>query len=233
MSKIFQFSTISALMSGFESGDFELDTCNNDKLFGIGCSCGVSGELTIVNGKAWEATAKEPVHMLYRDNVPFVQVTDFVMDDSFECCDVDEKNMALILHDKINAKNSFVAVNVHANFETIKIRRPQRRVGEEYESMLEVSDSQEIDCLANISGQLIGFWTPEVYGRISVPGFHFHFLSNDEINSGHVLSYHANKAVIYYQIKDSIEIKNPSSDEYRSMNIDLNNIDALIKKVEN
>lgn len=231
MSKVFQFSTISALMSGFMSGEFKLDGCNNDKLFGIGCSCELNGELTIVKGNVWEATAGESVHILHNKLVPFVQVTDFEIENSFECFNIDEKNMPSIFDGEVNSKNFFVAVNVHAKFERIKVRRPQRS-SSKVRSILDVSNSQEVSTYIDISGQLIGFWTPDVYGRISVPGFHFHFLSDDKTKSGHVLSYKARKALVHYQMKDTIEIKNPSSDEYKNMNIDLNSIDSLIEKVE-
>ena len=36
-------------------------------------------------------------------------------------------------------------------------------------------------------GTLVGLWSPGYAGSFSVPGYHFHFLSNDRQRGGHVL----------------------------------------------
>ena len=39
----------------------------------------------------------------------------------------------------------------------------------------------------DVTGTLVGFWTPEYAGRLNVPGYHLHFLSDDRKFGGHLL----------------------------------------------
>jgi alpha-acetolactate decarboxylase len=39
----------------------------------------------------------------------------------------------------------------------------------------------------NVSGTLVGFWTPEYAKTFNVPGYHLHFLSADHQSGGHLL----------------------------------------------
>ena len=39
----------------------------------------------------------------------------------------------------------------------------------------------------NVTGALVGFWTPEYAGTLNVPGYHLHFLTADRSAGGHVL----------------------------------------------
>ncbi|WP_411813592.1 acetolactate decarboxylase [Erwinia tracheiphila] len=48
-----------------------------------------------------------------------------------------------------------------------------------------------------MKGKLVGFWTSELYGHISVHGFHF--IDEKQQISGHVLFYHAEEAIVSYE----------------------------------
>jgi acetolactate decarboxylase len=48
------------------------------------------------------------------------------------------------------------------------------------------SGQQEFD-FHNVTGTLVGLWSPGFAGSFSVPGYHFHFLSSDRAKGGHVL----------------------------------------------
>jgi len=231
MSKITQYSTIGALMSGHFAGDFSLNTRHSPKLFGLGCSCGISGEITVSKGEFWEATAGESLHHLKDSHLPFLQVTEFEAENSFETTDIDGENLEQLLMEKLPINNIFLAVNVKSCFEEMVIRRPQRDKSQT-RTVKEMADAQQVDTHKAITGQLIGFWTPELFGRVSVPGFHFHFLSEDHKISGHVLSFKAANAVVDYQVKDTIEISNPRSEAYQTLDIDIAELDELISHVE-
>lgn len=231
MSKITQYSTIGALMSGHFSGDFPLNSNHSPTLFGLGCSCGISGELTVCGGEFWEATAGEKLHKLTDCRLPFLQVTEFVAENEFEAKGINEANLDQHLSQQLAIANIFLAVNVKSCFDKVVIRRPQRDETQT-RSVEEMADAQQVDTLTTISGQLIGFWTPELFGRISVPGFHFHFLSEDRRYSGHVLSFKTAEAMVAYQVKTSIEIHNPTSAAFGDLNIDVTKLDELIGNVE-
>ncbi|HCO1252191.1 TPA: acetolactate decarboxylase [Escherichia coli] len=231
MSKITQFSTIGALMAGHFHGECDVRQLTQPATFGLGCSAKLNGELTIFQGTIWEATAGEAIHPLHDHQVPFIQLTDFTPKNRFAVEEIDQDCAAQLLAEQVALDNIFLAVCIEAHFERLVIRRPQRATGAKRD-IHEVADAQQEDTLTDVEGKLIGFWTPELFGRISVPGFHFHFLDTATHQSGHVLSYVAKNATISYEEKSTIEITNPHSQQYKALAIDVSALDKVIAKVE-
>ena len=231
MSKIVQYSTIGALMAGYCRGEYNSGVLDNSHAFGLGCSQGINGELTIFQGKIWEATAGKAPHPLRQKEVPFLQVTQFAPEQTISVSNIDQDNAQQHLNKSIALQNIFLAVCIEATFEHLVIRRPQPSSS----TKRDISDfarTQQEDTLKDIYGYLVGFWTPELFGRISVPGFHFHFIDEARNTSGHVLEFSANKALLSYQEKQTIEVTNPHSNEYKNMTIDLSLLDKSIEQVE-
>ena len=231
MSKIIQFSTIGALMAGYFRGEYDASALKHPDAFGLGCSQGINGELTIFQGKVWEATAGEAPHLLRQEMLPFLQVTEFVPERTASVVNIDQHNAEQHLNQFIPLQNIFLAVCIEATFDHLVIRRPQP-ASDIPRDINDFARTQQEDTLNNINGYLIGFWTPALFGRISVPGFHFHFIDEKRNNSGHVLEFSAKKAILKYQEKQTIEVTNPGSAEYKNMTIDLSSLDKSIEHVE-
>lgn len=234
MSKITQFSTIGALMAGYFQPEQSLESlsCAGTHAFGLGCSAQISGELTIWGGRIHEATAGETLHCLSVETaLPFVQVTPFSPQARHGIGPVTHDSAARALRRFINPDNIFLAVCIEATFDRLVLRRPQRATGGS-RTVDEVAACQKVDHHEAIAGRLIGFWTPELFGRISVPGFHFHFLDHDETISGHVLEFAATEAMLSFEEKTSIEIRNPTDQAFRDHAIDVASLDEMIHRIE-
>ncbi|WP_025840458.1 acetolactate decarboxylase [Asaia platycodi] len=232
MSKITQFSTIGALMAGHFRGEAPLSAFCSHLAFGLGCSAEISGELTIHDGKVHEATAGEALHCLPMEaEIPFVQVTDFVPLQEREVTSVTHENAEAQLSRFIRPDNIFLAVSISGCFEHLVLRRPHRADGGS-RSVDDVAAAQKVDQYERITGRLIGFWTPELFGRVSVPGFHFHFLDETSQISGHVLEFSAQNAVLSFEEKTTIEIMNPASEAFRALEIDVDALDEMIHRIE-
>ncbi|WP_261641103.1 acetolactate decarboxylase [Erwinia mallotivora] len=231
MSKITQFSTIGALMAGHFDGECDTRQFTMPDAFGLGCSANINGELTIYQGVFWEATANEAIHHLHDYHVPFIQLTDFNPEKKFSVEAINQDCAAKLLGEHVVLDNIFLAICIEANFDRLVIRRPQRAEETERDIHM-VADAQQEYTLTDVNGKLIGFWTPELFGRISVPGFHFHFLDTVTQQSGHVLSYSARNATVSFEVKPTIEITNPHSEKFKELVIDLSAMDQIIAKVE-
>lgn len=233
MSKIVQFSTIGALMAGHIQGEQAFARLRCGCNFGLGCSAGLNGELTIYDGTAYEATAGKTVEALgFEDRVPFIQLTDFQPEQEYLIDHVHHKNIYEYLKKFTQPDNIFLAVSLEGVFEQITFRRPYSAPEGQKRDVREIAASQKIDTHQYIAGRLIGFWTPELFGRIAVPGFHFHFLDESNQISGHVLEFYMNQAQLSFEEKQTIEVTNPSSKSYKDTKIDVNMLDDMIQKVE-
>lgn len=232
MSKIIQFSTIGTLMSGYCRGERYLSDICCCKTFGLGCSEEINGELTIYEGITYEATAGEALHKLTEQTmVPFLQITAFNPQNIYSVSDITHKNAYEILSQFIQLDNIFLAVSVEGMFDHLMIRRPHRiKAGNR--DIHQITNTQKVDKHKMLEGRLIGFWTPELYGRISVPGFHFHFIDKSKKISGHVLEFHAQQASLAFEEKETIEITNPTSTLYKKIKIDIDQLDDIINRVE-
>lgn len=233
MTKIIQFSTIGALMAGHVQGEQAFAKARCGCNFGLGCSANLNGELTIYEGKAYKATAEQDLEMLADEaKVPFIQLTDFNPQQEMLVEHVHHKNIYECLKRFIQLDNVFLAVSLQGIFEQVTFRRPYSASMDKIRDISTVAAEQKIDTHQYIAGRLIGFWTPEIFGRISVPGFHFHFLDESNEHSGHVLEFFMNQAQLSFEEKQTIEITNPSSRSYKEMSIDVNMLDDLIQTVE-
>ncbi|MBF7688088.1 acetolactate decarboxylase [Acinetobacter rathckeae] len=231
MNKIYQFSSIGALMSGYFKPDqnvYEVCTCSS---IGLGCSELLNAEVTIVNGIVYTATAGRPTqHQTPPFYTPFYQVTDFSNFKEHQLCTVTQDTLEEALNHLMVLKNHFVAIRIYAVFKSITMRCPQ--ASETPRSIQDVSDHQKVSTYHDLKGCLVGFWTPEVFGRMSVPGFHLHFLSHDHSISGHVLAYETTSATLQFEEKPTIELTNPQTNAFNDLVIDLESLDAMIEHVE-
>ncbi|MCF8999170.1 acetolactate decarboxylase [Acinetobacter nectaris] len=231
MSKIYQFSTIGALMSGYFYPDQDVSEVCSCSSIGLGCSEKLNAELTISDGKLYTATAEKSLEShtsaLF---VPFYQVTNFNNYKQYQILETTQDTLEQTIKHIILLKNNFVAVKIKAHFTNLVLRRPY--ASDKMRNIEDVSNNQLVSQYKDISGCLIGFWTPELFGRISVPGFHLHFLSDDLMISGHVLSYHFDSAELQIEEKRTIEIMNPNRSEFAELDINLQLLDGLISKVE-
>lgn len=231
MSKIYQYSTIGALMSGYFNADDDVYQHCSCSSIGLGCSELLNAELTVQHGKAYTATAEQPItEQKSPFHVPFYQITSFDQYQEQPIAHVSEHNLEETLQNFICLNNNFVAVRIAGQLDKLVLRRPYP--SDHQREIKEVSDQQQVSEYQDIHGHLIGFWTPEMYGRISVPGFHLHFLSDDLTVSGHVLSYQVNSGQLQFEEKSTLEVKNPNTSAFQQLNIDLKSLDQMIEHVE-
>jgi acetolactate decarboxylase len=56
-----------------------------------------------------------------------------------------------------------------------------------YKSLVEVVKTQPVFQLETVKGTMVGFRCPVFAAGLNVPGYHFHFISDDRKSGGHVL----------------------------------------------
>lgn len=231
--EIFQFSSINALMSGVFTGFFDVSAIKACGNFGLGCSNGLTGEMIVDNNDVLEAKDKHPIRLMGdHEKLPFAQVTTFIAEKEFEARLVNKNNLYSILSQHILLDNIFLAVKITGLFDKIKVRTPNDN-GTVYKDAVEVSENQIVRDFESIEGSLIGFWTPHFFENISVAGFHVHFLSEDKQIGGHVIDFDLQEGVISYETKLKLNVELPSDSDYLKKDLDIDNMDEIIKKVEN
>lgn len=163
--------------------------------------------------------------------LPFAQITDFNPGPPIAAQGLHKDGLYSFLANHVLLNNVFLAIQITGDFSNVKIRRP--RVQEKpYPSVLKVAEEQVLDHLADAEGVLIGFWTPQFFKTISVPGFHLHFLNEARDSGGHVIDFALREGHVAFEIKSAINIVLPEVREYLSANLDASGMDEVIRQVE-
>ena len=75
----------------------------------------------------------------------------------------------------------------------------------------------------NISGTIVGIWTPEMFHGVSVAGYHLHFISDDLSFGGHVMDFIIDNGIVEVGPVDQLDQRFPVQDRqylFAKFNVD-------------
>ncbi|MGD0784541.1 MAG: acetolactate decarboxylase [Sedimentisphaerales bacterium] len=190
--RITQTSTIDALLAGAYDGQMSCRRLLNYGNFGIGTFDKLDGEMTILGGKIYQVKSDGKVYTPAVDiKTPFATVCNFKPDIQFAIQSADFKKAELIIDEKVSNQNQFLAVEISGKFKHIKVRSVPAQ-HKPYPPLAEVTKTQPVFEMNDVTGTIVGFRTPALAKGLNVPGCHFHFISSDFKQGGHVLDFELN-----------------------------------------
>ncbi len=196
-----QISVVSALMVGRYDGVATIPDLLREGDFGIGTLDHLDGELIILDGIAYQVRADGVIAKAGAGrSTPFATVVRFRPDGVIPCpavaslAELDDR-----LNSAIPRKNSFVAIRIKSTLASITLRSVKRQEPP-YRPLAEVAKSQSVWTHANLSGTLLGTRCPTWAGGLNVPGFHWHFLSDDHSIGGHVLDCRVSEGRVEFDV---------------------------------
>lgn len=178
--KLYQISSYGALSSGHFDGRSPLSVVLNEGSNGIGTLDGANGELIIVSGKVFHADDKGQISQPVLDNkTPYTAVFDQKNGQTFES--LDTLSNLTELHTVIG----------HGNFSHVKVGNKPKQTKPYRQTFQEILAGQPQFTTEDISGTLVGIYSPDSYADLTGHGWHLHFISDDEKFGGHVLEFEA------------------------------------------
>ena len=184
---LFQVSTVGSLVEGVYA---EAVTCakileHGD--FGLGTFAGLDGEMVVLDGVVYRIQGDGIVSRAAPEaGAPFAVVTSFSPStDEPVGPFLDFRELKLLCDGHRRSDNLFYAVRLDGVFGQVRTRAvsPPSPGGH----LLDAAKSQHEFGLQDLAGTLVGIYSPAFSGAFSVPGYHFHFLSDDRKQGGHVL----------------------------------------------
>lgn len=184
-----QISTISALMAGLYDGVMPCGQLKSYGDFGIGTFEAVDGEMVELDGKIYQIRS-DGIAYTAADSlkVPFAEVTFFNNDHEERIASGTNYAGLQGILDKVIPANIFCAIEIEGDFSYMKTRSVPEKV-KPYPPLTEVTKNQSVFEFNNVAGTIVGFRCPEYINGVSVPGYHFHFLTADRTAGGHVLEF--------------------------------------------
>jgi len=224
---MYQISTSSALVEGVYSGSVSSSTLLEHGDFGLGTFEALGGEMVVLDGQIYQITGDV---RLRSDNfmVPFAAVTRFHEDLSFETgpfARLPELEAACDPHRQ--SDNLFYALRLDGIFQTLHARAVHPVPSGT--GLLDASKTEFEFQFHDIGGTLVCIWSPRYSSSFSVPGYHFHFISNDRTKGGHVLNCSARQLRASIQIISEYTVQLPEIGSFLTTNFDKDPASDLAK----
>lgn len=193
---LFSISTSAAIVEGLYQGALRIAHLLEHGDFGIGTFIDLDGEMVVLEGVAYQIAAGSAVRIAPPDTlIPYAVVTRFKEEMSNKAARFGSFSEATGLCDAMRgSENLFYAFRIDGQFDTVSAR-VMRPVGHGT-GLADAAQSQQELAFQNVMGTIVGLWTPGYASTISVPGYHFHFISDDRTRGGHVLDCAARQASI-------------------------------------
>ncbi|MFY9330612.1 MAG: acetolactate decarboxylase [Candidatus Nanopelagicales bacterium] len=184
---IFQVSTSGALVQGLYQGCVTVADLRRHGDLGLGTFEDLDGEMILVDGRCFQALSDGRVLEAPDDALtPFAAVVNFASDLETSLTDVENLVDLTNRLDQLRVSdNAIAAFRIEGEFSALELRAACRH--ESGTGLVDAVADQGLFHLRDVSGTLVGFWSPEYTRAISIAGYHLHFLSHDHAHGGHVL----------------------------------------------
>lgn len=229
---LFQTSTINALLAGYYEGSVTFATLKQKGDLGIGTFNNLDGEMIALDGVYYQIKSDGKVYPVNDEmETPFSTVTNFSSDIALTLSDsIHFSELKLYLDSKLPTLNIFYAFKIEGEFLSVKTRSvPQQ--SKPYIPLVQVVATQPVFEFKNVSGTLVGFRVPDYMSGINVPGYHFHFISKNLANGGHLLDCTLKTVAVQVDSIHSIELALPNDGQFYKMPLTVTNNNEL-EKVE-
>ena len=188
---IYQHGTLGGLMQDLMDGTEKIGKLLDNGDFGLGTLAGSNGEVIILDGTIYHANEAGEINRLSgAELTPYAAVTSFVSDQQFQINNQSDDKIKEMILAKIS-KNLFSAVQIKGTFKKMHVRVAPKQE-KPYPRFVDITRNQPEFHAENISGTIVGFFTPELFHGASAAGFHLHFISDDHRFGGHVLDFELN-----------------------------------------
>ena len=216
---LYQVSTATALVEGIYQGAVQIAALREHGDLGLGTFESLDGEMVVVDGHFFQVRSDGSVREV-QDNVlsPFAAVTAFSPDQSITLENCPDLSYLTSQFDALRqSDNFFYALRVDGTFDYIHARA-MRRTKEGIPLVQAAAVQPEFE-FHNISGTLVGFWTPEYAKSLNVPGYHLHFVSADRTQGGHVLQCRGENLRLQIQREGDYHIVLPETEDFLKANL--------------
>ena len=232
---IYQVALLQSLAQGYFDGSMTVADLKSHGDTGIGTFDGLNGEMIVLDGVVYQAIGDGSVVVPADDEtVPFSNVTFFEEDLTLPLSSIpDMASLQATLNEIVesNGSNLFYMVKIPGTFSFIKVRsefkqeKPYRNL-----DVALAADQNEFD-FENIKGTMVGLYCPDYMGDLNSVGWHFHFLTEDLTQGGHVLQVSVDEATAMLDATAGFELFLPEDEAFQNMELS-KDMDEAIHKAE-
>lgn len=200
---IFQVSTSGAIVQGLYQGCVTVADLRRHGDLGLGTFEDLDGEMILIDGHCFQARADGSiVEADDSELTPFATVVSFVADSTTPLSDIPSMTALTEALDRLRPSNNMiVAFRITGTFDAVNLRAACKH--EPGTDLVTATADQGLFDVHDITGTVLGFWTPDYAQSIGIAGYHLHFISDDRRHGGHVLGLSVRQAAAdIHQVND-------------------------------
>jgi acetolactate decarboxylase len=224
---LFQISTSGALVAGVYSGAVSVKGILDHGDFGLGTFANLDGEMVILEGHVYQVQGTGRVSEAPLDaGAPFAVVTRFSPQVDVEIGPIatfsDLKRDCDALR---TSGNIFYAFRLDGPFKVMRTRAvnpPQQGT-----RLVDAAKAQSEFRFTDVTGTLVGLWSPGFSSAFSVSGYHFHFLSEDRQEGGHLLECASGLLRLRMEPLTDFHLALPETESFLKADLSKNTADEL------
>jgi acetolactate decarboxylase len=230
---LFQYGVANSFAGGLFEATLPMSELKKQGNFGLGAPGLIDGELTIYNGHAFQTRATgETTEVPDTFKTALAFVTFFKADTTFHISAASNQKEAFEHIEKyLHKKNAAYAIKISGNFDHLKTRAFHPYTKKPFPPLATLLNTQKIFDINHTKGMILGYKLPSYLNGISVAGYHFHFLSDNRTQGGHVLDFAGEDLTVEVAQIQNFLLSIPQDDDF--MNYQFKSEDnAGLEKVE-
>jgi acetolactate decarboxylase len=224
---LFQVSTSGALVAGVYAGVVSVQSLLQHGDFGLGTFANLDGEMVVLDGHVYQVQGTGRVSQASPTaSVPFAVVTRFSPETDLNIGSIANLGKLQKRCDALRTSgNIFYALRLDGMFKQIRTRAvnpPQ-----EGERLVDAAKAQSEFRFTDVAGTLVGLWSPGFSSAFSVAGYHFHFLSEDRQEGGHLLECESGPLRLRMEALTDFHLALPETESFLKADLSKNTADEL------
>jgi acetolactate decarboxylase len=136
------------------------------------------------------------------------------------------------IDDVLPTTNIFYAIKITGSFPSMQTRSVAKQE-KPYRELIEVVREQSVFDFENVEGTIVALRAPGYVADINVPGYHFHFLTQDKSGGGHVLDFTAENITIEIDYTFGFEMILPNAADFFAASLVSGDLDEVEKPKSN
>lgn len=220
--QLWQYGITSAMAGGIYEGELTVEELLAHGDFGIGAPNYLNGELTVIDGRAWHTEAgKETKEAAATQKLSHAFALHFSPDFEFTLEGVtNEATLEQRIGAQLSNRNGMYAFRIRGEFDDIKTRAFPPVPADCHTPTAELMGREYKFHYPRTKGFIVATRIPAWLDGVNIPGYHFHFISDDHKQGGHVLSFLARELKVEVCIIDEICVRVQDSEEFQKFNFE-------------
>jgi acetolactate decarboxylase len=224
---LFQISTSGSLVTGVYSGAISVKELLSHGDFGLGTFDNLDGEMVVVDGQVYRVRGTGDVTQADPGaTAPFAVVTHFAPTFDVQTTAIATlSDLERYCDSYRSSGNIFYAIRLDGVFTHVRTRAVSPpKAGDR---LIDAAKTQIEFNFTDVAGVLAGIWSPGFSSAFSIPGYHFHFLTDDRQHGGHLLECSAKPLRLRVEALTAFHLALPETEGFLKADLSKNVADEL------